>query len=312
MRKESLAVKRSFGEVLPDDNFGIGSFDLGRSDQFRYIVTARDDAYLTLFSFRGGMLDNIYLASEEAYKEMHGRRMTLDNGPESPYFTVLGSDERNQGTVNKDNVDNVLNELGEDFPKQEIEGDTPEEQEESNQTEEEAKVFSGKEIVKNVMQMFEDGCGKLEADKLCHLEAIKSPTGMVIEKVAYTVYQCTPAGGLIPNTILWHPRYLIFKTPKQYATEKTQKLIYENIRKSSKRSYGLGLNLMPSAPDILGPVEGKKIHKKGKPKTGSGGIGINFSYNSCKDWQYLKIQAEVRTKEEFGGYDIITVPAIKS
>jgi len=299
--KQKTTGKMCFSDLNPEEDFGIGSIGAGRSKPFRYIFTGRKEAYLVVF--RHGEETptgtGIYVVTEEDFKELQARRAPLDGNLDDPIFKPL---ERVGGKLKTEDAVKLFDQTAAREEKKDEEAGEDAEV----QTQEEAGFANSPEMVKSVMEMFETGCGKIEADRLTHLEVIEMKS--LVEKVAYTEYLCTPAGGLIPSTILWHPKYIIFKVPKKMITEITKKLIYENIKKSSKRSYGLGLNLMPQPPDLLGPKEGDPVYKNGKPQKASDGAQISFNYNSSKQWARLRIEAEMKIKEDFQGFEITTIP----
>ena len=130
-------------------------------------------------------------------------------------------------------------------------------------------------------------------------------------QVSYTVFYLI-AGSLVPaqtSVFVWLDKFMLCSTLKNTHYEVSKKFMYEEVTRSSKMSFGLGLSLLSNSAsaetaEAKGPEKGKPVYEYGKPKINSTGKQISFNAEIVKEWSRLTIKADVERLLEIGGYDV--------
>lgn len=281
-----------------------GSFSL--ADGFgNYAFTGTRDNFVILRTYdEGGIPTGIYVASRDEVELMDEKGVTLESGNFTNY---CGTSEDRGEKVDTGELERVLPEMAPAL--------RGAEEENSVQTEGEAKIASDNDLIARIQKIYQEStCKEIMKEKIDLVHLTKMPKfgaqGNVIgqEPLVQTTYMCV-RGDLIPEIIVWEPKLLIICSRAHVKYKSVKKFMYENLQKSSKTSMGIGASLgSPAGYSYGGPEVGKPVYSHGKPMTGSGGLGINFSYESCKQYSRLSITAEMRMIVDIGGYEILKVP----
>ena len=272
--------KLYFGELYSPWNPGFGDFAREDGGAVQYVFTGlSDESYLLLRDYdEARELTETYVCSKAGVKRMDQDKVTVGSGNYIKYCSTL--EERSEPTK-RDEIVRELSEMGEER------GEGPNDV----QTKREAEISQDQGLIKQMMGMYTPVVGKCPEDYKQTQVMIKNEVGGVIFPISLTVFSCVYGQFTSCKTIWFRDKLLI--CDKVIKIENHKKFMYENIKKSSKLSFGIGLSLGGMGGSVLaGPKEGDSVYSNGKPMLGGGGSPISFNMSYCKTYERLTLKAE--------------------
>ncbi|MGD2090425.1 MAG: hypothetical protein PVH61_29910 [Candidatus Aminicenantes bacterium] len=290
-----MKSKTYVNELLPTRGFGFGTL----GEKMEYVVTGAREAFLFVTDYNQKENPRIRVAPKEFIDELAVQKVEIRKCLDSDQFKPI---EDIGETVAAAEVGNLLIEPQE--------RDDKKENENSVQTQDEAEIANNKVLIEQVQKMFTDEPEVPPMEKLVDYRDIPDPPNGR-KPLVYTVYGF-PHGRLFPTEtfiFLYSEKLVIVSTLKGGSYEEFKSFMYEDVKKSSKMSFGLGLGLSNAASSsgkkkATGPEEGKPVYKDGKPLTNADGFSIGFNFEWTKKWARLAIKAEMRRIGKVEGYNI--------
>lgn len=290
---------RHFG-LLDMPRFG------GMGEGVDFFITGLDKAYLLITDSRGQDCPKRFVANREAYLEMSSQRMELNRALQSSLFSDIET-----GGLEMRGTE--MNEILDD-KEQGMDSEREESDENSVQTKTEADIHKNQALIAQVQKMFDPKDPVVPPlDKLVDYKFIPDPVNGQ-KPLIYNTYGF-PGKMLMPVStyiFVYSKNLLIIGTLKGAKYNEYKSFMYEDVKKSSKLSVGLGWGVLGAQPGsgskektaAIGPKEGEPVHEDGEEKKdGNNGI-ISFNASWIRKWEKLSIKAEMRCVGSFDGYDI--------
>lgn len=173
--------------------------------------------------------------------------------------------------------------------------------ENSVQTKEEADVGKNESLVQQIQGLFkeESVCSGFDVNKFYKFEAIRNKDKEIITPILQISYYCVGGRHLLPDKTIWTKNNVLICSAEYVKTDIYKRFMYENVQKSTKMSFGLGLSMASPTPvNDIGPTIDEPVYSNGSPMTGAGGLPITFNFDYCETWARLRIEAELKIIEE--------------
>lgn len=280
-----MEQKLYFANLTEKKDIGTGTIRLRSGERVSYVVTpAYEKAFLVLrIHDRSGRSIATHVASRGEVESLGEDKMALDEYPSySDAFKARG--KKCEGKK----IRNLF-------------GSAPGMDENSVQTQKEAEVAKNVSLVEQVQGLFKEDsvCAGFDVNKFYKFEAIRNKDKEIITPILEVSCYCVGGRHILPDKTIWTKNNVLTCSAEYVKTDIYKKFMYENVQKSSKMSFGLGLSLASPTPvSDIGPVIDEPVYSNGSPMTGAGGLPVTFNFDYCETWARLRIEAELKLIEE--------------